>query len=148
MQWTIFWRSDQWLLTEVFTMRARSACFGFTLMEILIAMILLSLVGAVALSALSSSARITQPKNNVAMNIARGYLEELYEYVRADWSGNNNSPLALTGSTLPPGPPVPQVLDGVTYTTAYQVNPPTGAIIDLDGDSQEDYRKVTMTVTW
>ena len=127
-------------------MKKQQGRSGFTLMEILVAMILLSVVATSALSSFSSSTKVVQSKNNTALNLVRGYLEQLNEYVREDWRTNNGIPLALNGATMPSANV--QVLDGVTYTTAYAVNNNSGAILDANGDGQEDYRKVRMTVTW
>ena len=109
---------------------------GFTMMEILVAMSLLTVVAATAFSSFSSSTMISHSNSNTALNVARGYLEQLYEYVRQDTFGNANAPLALTGPTTPTANT--QVLDGVTYTTTYTVNGNSGAIVDANGDGQED----------
>jgi prepilin-type N-terminal cleavage/methylation domain-containing protein len=128
-------------------MRKQHGKSGFTLMEILVAMVLLSVVAASALSSFSSSTTVVQSKHNTALNVARSYLEQLYEYVRQDTYGNVNAPLALSGATLPSSGT--QTLDGVVYTTTYQVNPDTPFTpIDVDGDGLEDYRKVRMAVSW
>ncbi len=118
------------------------------MMEILIAMVLLSVVGAIALSSFSNTGKMTQVNDNIAMNIARGYLEQLYEYVREDYRSLSGIPLAVNSPRFPPSPanaaqPATQTLDGVTYTTNYTVTS-----VDPNGDGQEDYRRVTMTVTW
>ena len=119
---------------------------GFTLMEILVAMTLLSAVAAIAMSSFSNSTKVVPSNANTAFNVARGYLEQFYEYVREDWRPNNNIPLALSGSLLPSANP--QALNGVTYTTTHRVNNSSGAMIDANGDGQEDYRKIDVTVTW
>ena len=118
---------------------------GFTIFEILVAMILLSAISAAALSSFSSSAKIVQSSNNTATNIARGYLERFYEYVREDWRATAGLPVSLSA----PGPQgLTQTLDGVTYTTNYAVNDGSSVPIDVAGDGLEDYRKVKMTVSW
>ena len=112
---------------------------GFTLMEIMVAMTLLSVVGATALSSFSSTTKVVQSKDNTALNIARGYLEAMHEYVRQDTWGNSNAPLAVTNPTLPGANP--QTLDATSYNTAYTVD------VDPNGNGA-DYRRTRMTVTW
>ena len=121
-------------------MRNQIGRSGFTVMEILVAMVLLAAVAASALSSFTSATRITQPRSGIAQNIARGYLEQFYEYVRQDqYAAATPTPI----STPPAPPPLTQTLDGTTYTTAYTV---TAA--EQNGDAQEDYRRVRMTVSW
>lgn len=130
-------------------LRARA---GFTLMEILVAMTLLSVVAAIGLSSFSSATKVVPSRSNTAFNIARKYFEQFYEYVREDnaFYYDPGTPLAIVN----PGPQgVTQTLDGVAYTTTYVVNPlpngvGSGVAIDVNGDGKEDYRRVTMTVTW
>lgn len=121
---------------------------GFTIVEILVAIVLLGFVGAIVFSSFSSSAKLAQPNDaNTAMNVARGYLESFYEYVREDsnYYYNPGTPIATTA----PGPQArTQNLDGVTYTANYTVNNNTSTIVDTNGDGKEDYRKVKMTVSW
>ena len=107
-------------------------------MEILVAMLLLAGVSAVTFYAFSSSTQIVDNWSNVAYNFGRGHLEEFYERVRQDqWAA-----VGLPLSTAAPGPqPLVTTLNGVTYTATYAVTS-----VDLDGDAQEDYRRVTMMV--
>ena len=112
-------------------------------MEILVAMVLLATVGAVSLSLFSSSTQVVQTNRNTAINIARGYLEIFYQYVYV----GTTQPTLPTPNPLSippvPGGPFTDTVDGVTYTTNYTVD-----TVNINGDSIEDYRKVTMTVSW
>ena len=108
-------------------------------MEILIAMVLLSVVGATALSSFSSSTKAVPSNNNTAFNFARAYMEQLYGYVRQDTWDQGGNLLVVGNTTLPSANP--QTLDGVQYTGAPVTtgNP---------GGHGEDYRKVKLTVSW
>lgn len=121
---------------------------GFTFVEIIVAMTLLATIGALSISAFTSSTKITQSKHNIAMNIARGYIESFYENVRQDWRDSGvdaTKPIYY----LNPGPqPLTTVLDGVTYTTTYRINRLTGVARDINGDGKEDYRIIDMQVSW
>jgi prepilin-type N-terminal cleavage/methylation domain-containing protein len=115
---------------------------GFTMVEIVVSMVLLVAVSAVAFTSFTSSTKTTQATpDNIAYNVARGVLDQLYEYVRADqW--------ATAGQRLNPNAPGPafanQTLNGVTFTPTYTV-----ASKDADGaGSTDDYRRVDVTVTW
>lgn len=113
---------------------------GFSLMEILMAMVLLGAVGAATMHAFSSSAQVTQSDTGVAYNFTRGLLEEMHERVRQDQWGAPSLPLSLTS----PGPQgQTKSLNGDTYTANYTVTS-----MDPDGAGGEDYRRVTMTVSW
>ena len=116
---------------------------GFALTEIIVAMVLLVAVSAVAFSSFSSSTKITKSPSNSASNVARGVLEQLYEYVRADQWLDNITPQRLNPATAGNSFPA-QTLNGVTFT-------PTYVVTNVDADSAgptDDYRKVTTTVTW
>jgi len=124
---------------------------GFTLVEILVALVLLAGLGIAALSAFSSSAQIVDTDQNVAYNFARSTVERLFEQVRQDTWGTDSLPLSLTtpgpqNITSTPAPTSP------IFRASYQINgdPNTGtaAILDQDGDTLEDYRQVTATVCW
>jgi prepilin-type N-terminal cleavage/methylation domain-containing protein len=122
---------------------------GFTLVEILVAMVLLAGIGAASLSAFSSTTRIVRTDQNVAYNFARGSLEKMFEQVRQDTWDTGSLPLSLAT----PGPQnIASVVNGQTLTMAYEVNDTpsssTAPPQDLNGDGIEDYRKVTMTVSW
>ncbi len=125
-------------------MRAASHRSGFSFVEALIAMVVLSTVAAAALPALFNFTKALQ-SNLPAMNVARGNLERFYEYVREDWRTMAGLPISLTT----PGPqPLILTLGGTTYTTTYAVNNGTGLMIDANGDGQEDYRRIQMMVSW
>ncbi len=113
---------------------------GFSLLEILIAMVLLAGVGAATMTAFTSSIQVTSSDASVAYNFGRGLLEQFYERVRQDqWTT-----AALPLSTVNPGPQgQTKTLNGDTYTANYTVT-----AIDQDGANGEDYRRVTMTVAW
>lgn len=121
---------------------------GFTLMEVLIAMVLLAGVGAMTLSAFTSAARarVTRPDAGVAYNFGRGLMEQMNEFVRQDQWSSSGLPLSTT-SPGTAGPFRPQgsttTLNGKTYTARYTVTPQ-----DANSDSLEDFRKVKMTVSW
>ena len=128
-------------------MKRQYGSLGFTLTELLAAVVLMSTVAVVVLSSFSSITKIVRPQNNVAVNIARGHLERFYEYVREDaaYYYNAGTPISYNA----PGPqPLTQTLDGVVYTTTYVVNNGSSTAIDVNGDGQEDYRKVKLTVSW
>ena len=108
---------------------------GFTLMEILVAMVLMATVGAVAFSSFSSGAKIGQNNRNVAVNVGRGVLENLYEAVRDDWWPNAGHPLTPGGPTAQPN----VTLNGVTYSSVKTVSSPGGGT---------DYRRARVTVCW
>ena len=120
---------------------------GFSLIEVLVAMVLLAGVGGAMIYAFSSSTQVAQSDHGVAYNIARGQIEQLYERVRQDQWGTANLPLSLTNAA-PQG--MVKSLNGDSFTTNYDINPglPEGASVDVNGDGQEDYRRVTMTVSW
>src|SRR3989338_6531623 len=109
---------------------------GFTLLELIVAIVLVAAVSAVLFSSFSSSGNFTNTKNHTAAGFARQSLEALYEAVRQDWWTNASQPL----STASPGPqPAPTTVDGISFTPSYTVT-----TVDVNGDSNEDYRKVTM----
>lgn len=122
---------------------------GFTLVEILVALVLLAGLGIASLNVFSSSARIVNTDQNVAYNFARGMVERMAEQVRIDTWGTDSLPLSRTT----PGPQnIPSTINGQTLTATYQINraPSSGTapMRDQDGDGVEDYRIVDMTVTW
>ena len=118
---------------------------GFTLMEVLVAMILLASVAAVSLYSFSSAATVTQPGSGAAYNFGRGLFEQMLERVRQDQWGTASLPLSVST----PGPQaLTKSLNGKTYTANYTVNSASGTALDANADGQEDFRKVKMTVTW
>lgn len=121
---------------------------GFSLLEIIIALMLLSGVAMVVMSSFSASTRVVSGggERNVASNFGRSILERMFEYVKADatWTAPGG-PLSLSA----PGPQnVGMALNGQNYTASYSVNSATTAPIDADGDGEEDYRTVDLTVSW
>lgn len=127
-------------------MRTLADSHGFTLMEILIAMMLIAAVGVASMYAFASTAQVTQNDENVAYNVGRGYMEQFYERVRQDQWGTGGLPLSLTNIGRPPI--VSKTLNGDTYQPTYTVNGNTQVMLDANGDGEEDYRRVQMTVTW
>lgn len=122
---------------------------GFTLVEILVALVLLAGLGIASLNIFSSSARIVNTDQNVAYNFARGMVERMAEQVRIDTWATDSLPLSRTT----PGPQnIASNINGQTLTATYQINraPSNGTapIRDQDNDGVEDYRIVDMTVTW
>jgi hypothetical protein len=116
---------------------------GFSLVEIIVAMVLLVGLGIVAISSFSSSAKVVNTDLNIAYDFARGLMERMPEQVRQDTWATAGLPLSLSA----PGPQnVTSVVNGQTFTAAYQVNAGSGAPLDVNADGQEDYRKVKMTV--
>ena len=126
---------------------------GFSMMEILVSMVLLGAVGAVTISAFTSSVRVTGNDTGVAFNVGRGEMEKFFEFVRQDqWADTGRK---LSVASAPARPAIAdRALNTETYATTYTVNDmdnngnDDNAIIDANGDGQEDYRKVKMTVTW
>jgi prepilin-type N-terminal cleavage/methylation domain-containing protein len=110
---------------------------GFTLIEVLVAMVLLAAVGGVTLQVFTNTARVTQDNTAAFYSVGRTVLEEIHERVRADQWGNGGWP------TNPPGLPGPQPrvfnLGGAQYTATWVVTP------NPDGNGG-DYRRVTVTV--
>lgn len=127
---------------------ARAANAGFSLLEIMVAMVLLAGVSLAVMSSFSSSSRVANSGGqlNVAYNFGRGVLERLHEFVLADatWTTSGN-PLSLDA----PGPQgLATTLNGDTFSVNYEVNESTLAMVDEDADGLEDYRRVRMTVAW
>ena len=112
---------------------------GFSLMEVLVAMVLLATVGGLTMFSFTNSTQATQPSASVAYNYGRGLMEEMYERVRQDHWTDPGLPLSLVN---PAQFPV-RALNGKTYTPSY-----TSTKGDLNGDGVEDFRKVKMTVSW
>ncbi len=132
-------------MKDFVTMPANRFIEGFTLIEISVAMTLLVGMSVLSISSFTSSAKIVNGDQNIAFNFARGLMERLPEQVRQDTWTQPNLPLSLSS----PGPQnITSPVNGQTYSAAYQVNNGSGAALDVNADGQEDYRKVTMTVTW
>ncbi len=113
---------------------------GFTLFEILIALVLLSAVGVFAMNSFNNSTLITTGKQNTASNLARQNLEDLKNAVGDLWWNAGGQRLSPVG---PSPQPAATVLDGITFTPTYTV---TNVDIDLDGTA--DVRRVTTNVCW
>ena len=109
-------------------------------MEALIAMVILAGVGGMMLTSFENSAKASKPSSGAAYNFGRGLMEQMYERVRQDQWGTASLPLSLTT----PGPQgQTKSLNGETYTANYTVSNQ-----DANADTLEDFRKVTMTVSW
>ena len=119
---------------------------GFTLMEIMVAMVLLASVASMAFSSFASSQKVIQNQDSLAYFVARWHLDRFYEFVRQDqYAPDTPSPLSLNGRPAPAN----VVLD-TTYTAAYTLNNSAGAAakIDANGNGQEDYRTVNLVISW
>ncbi len=119
--------------------------FGFSLIEVLVAMILLSSIGVLALNSFNNSSRMSGGKQNIAANLAKWLLEDLKPHVRDLGWGNPALPLAPGAhpAGLPATYPVFTALDGVNYRRGYTV-----ADVDIDSDGVADLRRVTAIVDW
>lgn len=107
---------------------------GLTLVEVIVAALLVATTVAVVFGAFISANQFTVPEiiRSVESNLAREKFEELYQAVRQDWWNQANQP--LTPNVDPPAENI--TLDGVTYQRSYKVRSvPT-----------KDYRRVEMTV--
>lgn len=127
---------------------------GFSLVEILVAMVLLVSVGAMTMYSFASVAKTAQPGLGPAYHFGRGVMEKMFEFVRQDnWA---TAGLPLSTSTAPqPGTVgvfTPQgstkTLNGKTYTLNYAINNNSGVAQDTNGDGREDFRRVRVSVTW
>lgn len=98
----------------------------------------------------------TSKHNNMAYNFARARAEMLWREVRQDsWDSGE-----LAANHVEVGPKTPatdfrdDTLNGVDYWRWYRVNndadeaDSTQLRIDQNGDGQEDYRRVEVTVLW
>ncbi len=132
---------------------------GFTLLEIVIAALLLATVSVGLFAAFVSANRwIQQPRNDrandVAFNVARQRLENLYGAVREDWwldnaanrgvnSGLNMTP-GHTGELMTDpasGETLVVNLDGMDYRRGYRVS-----AVTIGG--AEAYRRAEVNVHW
>ena len=111
---------------------------GMSMIEVTVATLLLVTVVAGLYSAFISAYKLIQPRGDSAYNVARMRFENLYEAVRQSWWSTNTKPLGI-GSHADGAINV----DTTSYTRDYTVTS-----IDADGDGKEDYRKVTVKVTW
>ena len=118
---------------------------GFTLIEVIVAALLISGVMALLLSAFVTASHWLRPEENVAYDLGREWFENLYERVRQDGWTDAAGPLWPRDPRDPAYPEQNFDLDGVRYTRAYRVES-----INADQDRQgiEDYRRVRMTVRW
>lgn len=109
---------------------------GFTLVEVIIAMLLVTTVGASVLMAFVNASRWASPSGLTALYDARGNLDQLNEAVRNDtWNlASNDLSVGTHSSTV--------TIDGRTYTRNYVVTSvPLGGVTDA-------YRKVVATNSW
>jgi prepilin-type N-terminal cleavage/methylation domain-containing protein len=121
---------------------------GFSLMEVMVAMVLLAAVGGTVMVAFTSSTQVVSSDTGVAYNFARGIMEQFQERVVTNWDAAGN-PLALLPANRPAIPNNPKSLNGDTFTAAYTVNTNDGVTrIDNNGDGDEDFKRVNLTVTW
>ena len=119
---------------------------GFSLVEIVIALVILTGVGSMTMSSFVSTAETTKPDASVGYNFGRGIMEKMYEFVRQDQWATNNLPLSVVGAGTG-GPFIPQgstkALNGNIYTATYDVTS-----VDSNANGQEDFRRVRMAITW
>ncbi len=115
---------------------------GFTLIEIMLAMMLLGTTGVSLMSAFSNASLATDAPENLAYGIASQHLATLNEAVRNDWWGANGRPLSMVNPAPQPAVETPNPPGTHTFTPAYTVN-----TVDSNGDG-EDFRRVRITVTW
>ncbi|MBI3315513.1 MAG: prepilin-type N-terminal cleavage/methylation domain-containing protein [Candidatus Omnitrophica bacterium] len=114
---------------------------GFTLVEVIIAALLLTTVGAVLFVAFTSAHRWTQPQNSTAFSLARQTAENLYPAVRqSTWTSSGNPLSAGYDSSAAPET---VVLDANSYQRSYKVKAVSPA-----GGTAKDYRKAEVTVSW
>lgn len=118
-------------------MKPRGAA-GFTLLEIIIATLLISTVMSVVLAGFVSANKWVSPESNVAYNLGRERLDRLYEFVRQDWWNNTSTDpqRSLNPAYNPPAETI--TLDGMAYTRDYTVS----------ALSTKPYRKAKVTVEW
>ncbi len=119
---------------------------GFSLVEIMIALTILAVLSGTMFHALTSITPVSTSKQYQAYNVARQTMENLYEFVRADtyWNNDPQNPLNPSHNNTIAGVNNPVNLDGTNYQCLFAVT----SAGDQDGDGQEDYRKVTGTVSW
>ena len=121
---------------------------GFTLIEILVAMVLLVGGMVAVMSSFASSSKLANNNYGPAYNYGRGLMEQMKESVSADPA--LSVPGARLSITNPAQFPATNI-NGAPCTSIYAVNPdnlndPNG-IVDANLDGQEDYRVVRMAVT-
>ena len=110
---------------------------GFTFIEVIVTMILVTLVGASVLMSFVNASRWADPSLLAAVFDARGELDQLNEEVRNDtWnSASNDLSIGTHPDTL-------VTVGGRTYTQSYEVTSvPLGGVADA-------YRKVVVTESW
>ena len=137
------------LVSRCIGIRGRSSLTGFTLLEIVIAMLILSLVVAGIFGMFTTSSKfIAEARHRLqAVNYARMVAEHLKVYVSADSSvpagadtaltAGANKSFSLSGVTIAPSSAIPNTTGqecGYTIT-----NNPSGAT---------GLKETTVTVTW
>ena len=117
-------------------------CTGFTLVEVVVAAVLVTTVAAVILPAFISAARWGAPTVNWGYNLAQSDLAALHEAPDGPlWDINDPSRNPLSLGRHDTGDPGVMVVAGRTYKTWYEATP-------VVRDGKEDYRKVKATVSW
>ena len=130
---------------------------GFTILEVVIAMFLMTTVGVAVFTSFVNASRWANPTELAAIYDARGTLDQLYEWVRQDtWaaassalcSGTYAGPFALNGRTYSQTSISPATysttfsFDGRAYTQTYVVSS-----VSLGGIN-DAYRKLVVTNSW
>ena len=123
---------------------------GFTLLEILVAAVLLAGAGFAVIGAMVSVAKLAQPpvKKYTAFNLARLNTENLANSVRQDCldnpGGTGCPTLSLATTSSQFVGITTTTIDSIPYKQSYSV-----AKVNPDGDTTDDgYRKVEMKVCW
>ena len=111
---------------------------GFTLVEIVVAVLLLATAGAVLLPAFANLQRYNSgnPADDVPPFLIARYIEGLYEGARADWWNTGFEGIIVNGSTSTNIP-----LNGINYV----LNSEISSVNDASG---EIYKKVKARLSW
>ncbi|MBF0503742.1 MAG: type II secretion system protein [Candidatus Omnitrophica bacterium] len=125
---------------------------AFTLLEILLSAIIfvISVAGIFATLNAVRQPVVQKQRSLTAAILGQQLLESLRTQVDASQLTSGTWPLALglhnTAATFPPGIPVSQIIQGVTYTFSYTVTCADGS---ANGCNTADTpRKVSLTVTF
>lgn len=119
---------------------------GFSVVETVIAAVLVSAVAALVLPTFVTASRWSAPTASWGFNLAQSQLAMLHEAPDAlKWDEQNATNPLSYGSHQMMGDPAAMVVNGRVYKGKYVV--PSGGI-DRNGDGVEDYRKVISIASW